>query len=318
MLEQAQRAAFFNTAPDSRGTSALEEHDAVKPPPSRSEVMQSLDRILSAGEFARSARLKAFLSYVVTTSLAGEADRIKGYTVAVEALGHSADHDPQTDPAVRVLACRLRQALALYYSGSGGHDAIRIDIPKGGYAPEFSRLTHAAMPDTVDRAMRVHQSDPETIDLLGSRRTVFDQISTMAAHLTQAASAIVATCDHTAIHVLGHHGMAAPTYRPEFGFCNLLDTTMPVIEIDDVGSDPRLREHPIQDVRPAVRRLIFVPMQSTAAGRGAVVLVDPSPDFTLSTRHGTLLCDLADLATQEVKTMLLLKPAGAQAVPHAA
>ena len=69
---------------------------------------------------------------------------------------------------------------------------------------------------------------------------------------------------------------------------------------------------------PAVKRLIFVPLQPTAEGRCAIVLVDPSPDFTLTSWHGTLLCDLADLVAQELKTLRLLNPTGAQDVPQAA
>jgi hypothetical protein len=53
-------------------------------------------------------------------------------------LGRSPSFDPKTDPIVRVEAGRLRARLGAYYQNEGKHDAILIDLPKGGYVPEFS------------------------------------------------------------------------------------------------------------------------------------------------------------------------------------
>ena len=154
MLGQAQQATFSAPAIGHHGAVSSGKRDALTSAPAHDEVMQALERVLQAGAFARSPRLKAFLNYIVAQVLAGHADRIKGYTVAVEALGHDADHDPQTDPTVRVLACRLRQALALYYSGPGAGDTIRIDVPKGGYVPEFHRLSDAGVPASAEVPQR--------------------------------------------------------------------------------------------------------------------------------------------------------------------
>lgn len=318
MLGQAQQATFSHLGVGYHGAVPCGEERGLTRAPAQDEVLQALERVLEAAAFARSPRLKAFLSYIVTQTLAGHADRIKGYTVAVEALGHGADHDPQTDPTVRVLACRLRQALALYYSGPGAGDTIRIDVPKGGYVPAFHSVPAAGEPMAGKTPSQIASSDPEAVDLMGPRRAVFDQISTTAAHLTHAASAIIANCDRNGIQVLGSHGMAAQAYGPELALCNLLDTTRPVIEIDDVAADPLLQDHPIQEVRPAVKRLIFVPLQPRADGRCAIVLVDPGPEFALTTWHGTLLCDLADLVARELKTLELLGTTGSPDVPRAA
>ena len=56
---------------------------------------------------------------------AGRSDRIKGYTIAVEALGRADDFDPQADPIVRVEATRLRRALSRYYANGGSNDRGR-------------------------------------------------------------------------------------------------------------------------------------------------------------------------------------------------
>ena len=81
--------------------------------------------------------MQDLLTYVVTEALAGHSHRINERTVAVEALGRPSDLRPRVDPAVRVLAGRVRSALGLYYRSDGAHDPVCIDIPKGGYVPRF-------------------------------------------------------------------------------------------------------------------------------------------------------------------------------------
>ena len=86
-----------------------------------------------------SPQLVAFLRYVVEATLRGEQDRIKGYTIAVEALGRGDDFDPQDDPIVRVEATRLRRAMRNYYENGGKGDPLHIDLPVGRYVPVFRR-----------------------------------------------------------------------------------------------------------------------------------------------------------------------------------
>ena len=96
--------------------------------------------------FRGSPQLVAFLRYVVEATLRGEQDRIKGYTIAVEALGRADDFDPQTDPIVRVEAMRLRRALNRYYANGGKHDPVVIDLPLGSYVPVFRRVRARCRP----------------------------------------------------------------------------------------------------------------------------------------------------------------------------
>jgi hypothetical protein len=90
----------------------------------------------------------AFLRFVVEATLRGELHLIKGYTIAVEALGRGADFDANTDPIVRVEAGRLRRALERYYAGPGATDSVRIYIPRGRYVPEF-QLNQVDAPDST-------------------------------------------------------------------------------------------------------------------------------------------------------------------------
>ena len=51
------------------------------------EICAALRLILDSAWFSKSPKLAAFLTFVVGEALAGNADRIKGYTIAVDALG---------------------------------------------------------------------------------------------------------------------------------------------------------------------------------------------------------------------------------------
>lgn len=106
-------------------------------------VRAALERVLAAPDFIASPRLAAFLRFVVEATLEGRADEIKGYTIAVEALGRPPSFDPQSDPIVRVEATRLRRALERYYTTVGAEDPLVIDIPKGGYVPLFQPRAEA-------------------------------------------------------------------------------------------------------------------------------------------------------------------------------
>jgi hypothetical protein len=121
--------------------------------PCAEEIRAALDGMLVSEVFRGSPQLAAFLRYVVETTLRGEADRIKGYTIAIEALGRDAAFDPQTDPIVRVEAARLRRALSRYYANGGGAAPVRIELPLGHYVPAFHRVAVSRRPEW--RALRI-------------------------------------------------------------------------------------------------------------------------------------------------------------------
>ena len=107
-------------------------------------VREQMARILNSLEFKATDAQRAFLEYVVGRTLAGQADEIKGYTVATEVFGRREDFDQATDPVVSIQANKLRRALERYYLVAGQNDPIRIDIPKGTYVPVFQPQSEAA------------------------------------------------------------------------------------------------------------------------------------------------------------------------------
>ena len=96
-----------------------------------------LDALLQSGIFARAPNLASFLKYVCEKHFDGEAENVKEYCIAVEALNRQPDFDPKQDSIVRVEAHRLRKRLAEYYAAAGASHPIHIEIPNGQYSPKF-------------------------------------------------------------------------------------------------------------------------------------------------------------------------------------
>jgi adenylate cyclase len=113
----------------------------TKPSPTDESVRQELEKILTSPQFVNSPILHNFLRFIVEKTLAGESTSLKAYRVATEALGKEVDFDPNLDPAVRILAGRLRRALAQYYQERGKNDAVLIDVPRGAYVPGFRSIS---------------------------------------------------------------------------------------------------------------------------------------------------------------------------------
>ncbi len=111
-------------------------------PISRQQVKDALARVLASDEFGSNSDRSRFLKFIVTETLEGRAEQIKGSVVAVEVYGREADFDQQSDPIVRVEARKLRRDLEHYYLTTGSRDEVRINVPKGGYVPTFDLVAH--------------------------------------------------------------------------------------------------------------------------------------------------------------------------------
>ena len=126
--------------------------------PTEDEITRQIERMLASPDFVGSPQQVAFLKYVVNQTLAGNASRIKGYTVATEVFGRRSDFNQSIDPVVSVQAGRLRRAIERYYLTVGTNDPIRIDIPKGTYVPVFEKRSDAIKIDTAVDAEHPHIS----------------------------------------------------------------------------------------------------------------------------------------------------------------
>ena len=109
------------------------------------EEKAELEAVFASGIFNRAPGLAQMLTYVCTKYFEGQADQVKEYNIAVEALGRPADFDQKKDSIVRVEAHRLRKRLSEYYEREGASHRIRIILPCGQYVPQFQVVERAAM-----------------------------------------------------------------------------------------------------------------------------------------------------------------------------
>jgi TolB-like protein len=121
-----------------------DKSDGSTRPPMPTDIRAELERVLASRSFEQAGRSSEFLRFVVEQHLAGSAERLKGYTIAIEVFRRPPEFDAQADPLVRVEAGRLRRRLLEYYAAEGHANPLRIDLPRGGYAPQFRYAKHAA------------------------------------------------------------------------------------------------------------------------------------------------------------------------------
>lgn len=107
-------------------------------PPAAPAVRETLERLLASETFGRSERARRLLRYLVEREQAGEADRLKGVSIAMDVFGKDGDFDASTDAVVRVQAGRLRELLEQYFANEGIAEPVRIAIPRGGYVPSYA------------------------------------------------------------------------------------------------------------------------------------------------------------------------------------
>ncbi|MGC5839191.1 tetratricopeptide repeat protein [Mesorhizobium abyssinicae] len=119
--------------------------------PAAPAVRETLERLLASETFGRSERARKLLRYLVEREQAGEGDRLKGFSIAMDVFGRDGDFDPSTDAVVRVQAGRLRELLQHYFANEGIAEPVRIAIPRGGYVPSYE-LNAIRLPDEQRQA----------------------------------------------------------------------------------------------------------------------------------------------------------------------
>src|SRR4051794_4899163 len=114
------------------GVNALQTN-GIDPIAARAQV----DRILASKTFEASDVHRRLLHFLSEKTLSGEADRLKEYTIGIEAFGKPESYDPKQDSIVRLQVGRLRQKLAVYYQSEASGDTIGVTVPKGAFKLNF-------------------------------------------------------------------------------------------------------------------------------------------------------------------------------------
>jgi hypothetical protein len=150
----------------------LEERDYTQPPgaevPSGLDAARKqVDRILASDTLRASDVLRRLFTFLANKTFSGEADRLKEYSIGLDALGKPATYDPRSDAAVRLQASRLRQKLEEYYRKEGQLDPVVIELPKGGFKiawhitggdPVFAVPPLAAVAPAVEQVVQIESS----------------------------------------------------------------------------------------------------------------------------------------------------------------
>jgi hypothetical protein len=92
-----------------------------------------VQRVVNSTTFRNTEVLRRLLKFLAVKSIAGEAEQLKEYTVAIDGLGKPASYDPRSDSLVRIQIGRLRNKLADYYRKEGERDPVLLDVPKGHF-----------------------------------------------------------------------------------------------------------------------------------------------------------------------------------------
>jgi hypothetical protein len=110
------------------------------------EEREELQTLLSSGILSKAPNLQHFLDFIAEKHFAGEADQVKEYSIAVNALNRPETFDPQSDTIVRVTAHTLRKRLEQYYATEGADHPIQMQLPAGKYVLRFVRKQHEHVP----------------------------------------------------------------------------------------------------------------------------------------------------------------------------
>jgi hypothetical protein len=104
------------------------------------DIRAQVGRLIQSKTFETSEVHRRLLLYLAEKSISGEADRLKEYTIGLEAFGKPSTYDPKHDSIVRLQAGRLRQKLAAYYQTEAAGDAVLVSMPKGAFKLNFEQV----------------------------------------------------------------------------------------------------------------------------------------------------------------------------------
>ncbi len=98
----------------------------------------------------KSALLSRFLRYICESSLSGDGNALTEHHIGVHVFGRPERYDCSADNIVRNYARQLRNRLDDYYRWDGRSEALRLEVPRGGYKPVFIRLAVDTLPAAAE------------------------------------------------------------------------------------------------------------------------------------------------------------------------
>jgi hypothetical protein len=99
---------------------------------------EMIERILASRYFAKAQLLAEFLRYAWQRSSKSDGSHLNEQEIGVQVFRRRPGYDPGEDNIVRNYARQLRKRLEDYYAHEGSRDAMRVEMPRGGYVLVFS------------------------------------------------------------------------------------------------------------------------------------------------------------------------------------
>ncbi len=127
-------------------------------------------RITASRSLGRSRLLSEFLLYIADRQIRGLASDITEQQIGIHVFGRAAGYDSNEDNIVRSYARSLRKRIAEYFVTEGGDEALRLDIPRGGYVPVFSQRPDRIATQSPKTALplyrdgRVPSTSPQSVE----------------------------------------------------------------------------------------------------------------------------------------------------------
>jgi len=113
-------------------------------------VLPELERVVESPAFGGSARQIRLLRFLVGEELAGRGGELRAPIIATRVFERPDGFDSTEDSIVRVEMSKLRRALARHYAVTPP-SAVRIELPRGSYAPVFAVASEGAPPEPLPR-----------------------------------------------------------------------------------------------------------------------------------------------------------------------
>ncbi|MCU1321306.1 MAG: hypothetical protein JWM43_955 [Acidobacteriaceae bacterium] len=161
-------------------------------------------RIAESGSLGRSRLLSEFLLYVVDRHIRNRIDEITEQQIGILVFGRAEGYDSNDDNIVRSYARNLRKRLNEYYATEGKDESMRLEIPRGGYAPTFStRIMGPGSPNDRSQnqppvlesnGVEEYQLSSLTLDPQATQIPLLQPADTFAAVGTIRRSALSETC----------------------------------------------------------------------------------------------------------------------------
>ena len=127
-------------------------------------IRAQVERMAVSPLFAQGERMVALLRYLVDAAIAGTADDLNQYRIAIDVMRRDARFDPAIDSIVRVEMGRLRSKIVEFYATEGAADEVRLALPKGRYRPsiELRRGAGSGAAPAAEQEIRYCQADDGT------------------------------------------------------------------------------------------------------------------------------------------------------------